>query len=94
MNAIMKRHMELTTLVKLVLGYVAGVGNTLINMPLEVISTKMQLEDAKGLSTLGMLQRILQREGVGTLYTGLSYNIALCVNPAIQNTILAARSRS
>lgn len=88
MNAIVKRHMALTTLVKLVLGYVAGVGNTLINMPLEVISTKMQLDDAKGIGTLGMLQRIVQNEGVGTLYTGLGYNIALCINPAIQNTIL------
>mmetsp|Transcript_9596 Transcript_9596/g.16593 ORF Transcript_9596/g.16593 Transcript_9596/m.16593 type:complete len:347 (+) Transcript_9596:82-1122(+) len=88
MNAIVKRHMALTTLVKLVLGYVAGVGNTLINMPLEVISTKMQLDDAKGIGTLGMLHRIVQNEGVGTLYTGLGYNIALCINPAIQNTIL------
>jgi len=88
MNAIVKRHMALSTAVKLVLGYVAGVGNTLINMPLEVISTKMQLDDAKGLGTLGMLRRIVQKEGFGTLYTGLGYNIALCINPAIQNTIL------
>eukprot|EP00434_Breviolum_minutum_P013261 symbB.v1.2.011681.t1/scaffold792.1/size162212/5 len=80
--------MALSTAVKLVLGYIAGVGNTLINMPLEVISTKMQLDDAKGLGTLGMLRRIVEKEGFGTLYTGLGYNIALCINPAIQNTIL------
>mmetsp|Transcript_10997 Transcript_10997/g.26454 ORF Transcript_10997/g.26454 Transcript_10997/m.26454 type:complete len:347 (-) Transcript_10997:139-1179(-) len=89
LNAIVKQHMDVTTGVKLALGYIAGVGNTLINMPLEVISTKMQLDDAKGLGTLGMLRRILQEEGgVGALYTGLGYNIALCINPAIQNTIL------
>eukprot|EP00437_Effrenium_voratum_P065811 CAMPEP_0181509070 /NCGR_PEP_ID=MMETSP1110-20121109/60134_1 /TAXON_ID=174948 /ORGANISM="Symbiodinium sp., Strain CCMP421" /LENGTH=331 /DNA_ID=CAMNT_0023638575 /DNA_START=62 /DNA_END=1054 /DNA_ORIENTATION=+ len=88
MNAVVKSRMELTTAVKLVLGYIAGVGNTLMNMPLEVLSTKMQLEDAKGLSTLGMLHRILSQDGVGALYTGLGYNIALCINPAIQNTIL------
>ncbi|CAK9032618.1 unnamed protein product [Durusdinium trenchii] len=88
MNALAKRQMEVTTLVKLILGYVAGVGNTLMNMPLEVISTKMQLDDAKGISTFGMLRRIVRHEGVGTLYTGLGYNIALCINPAIQNTIL------
>ncbi|CAE7183066.1 PNC2 [Symbiodinium pilosum] len=88
MNAVVKQYMAVTTGVKLVLGYVAGVGNTLINMPLEVISTKMQLDDAKGLGTVGMLRRIIQEEGLGALYTGLGYNIALCINPAIQNTIL------
>ncbi|CAE7289871.1 SLC25A17 [Symbiodinium natans] len=88
MNAVVKQYMAVTTSAKLVLGYVAGVGNTLINMPLEVISTKMQLDDAKGLGTLGMLRRIIQDDGVGALYTGLGYNIALCINPAIQNTIL------
>eukprot|EP00913_Durusdinium_trenchii_P003485 g3227.t1 len=51
--------------VKLILGYVAGVGNTLMNMPLEVISTKMQLDDAKGISTFGMLRRIVRHEGPG-----------------------------
>jgi len=88
MNAIVKQYMAVTTGVKLILGYVAGVGNTLINMPLEVVSTKLQLDDAKGLGTLGMLQRILNEDGFGALYTGLGFNIALCINPAIQNTIL------
>jgi hypothetical protein len=32
-------------------------GNTLINMPLEVISTKMQLDDAKALDKFSVANR-------------------------------------
>jgi len=86
LNAATKQRIPITTTVKLILGYVAGVGNTLTTMPLEVISTKAQLPSSKGLGTLALIQKIVSTEGLSTLYTGLGYNIVLCVNPAIQNT--------
>lgn len=85
-NAMVKRRMELTTSVKLGLGYVAGVGTTIATMPLEVMATKIQAETSgEGLFTL--MQRVVQREGVSGLFKGFWYNILLCINPAIQNTV-------
>eukprot|EP00931_Biecheleriopsis_adriatica_P017300 TRINITY_DN1244_c0_g1_i1.p1 TRINITY_DN1244_c0_g1~~TRINITY_DN1244_c0_g1_i1.p1 ORF type:complete len:345 (+),score=81.95 TRINITY_DN1244_c0_g1_i1:25-1035(+) len=86
LNAAAKKRVAITTAMKLLLGYVAGVGNTLLNMPLEVLSTKAQLDSFKGLGITSVFLRILQDEGVSALYTGLGYNIVLCINPAIQNT--------
>mmetsp|Transcript_90728 Transcript_90728/g.228170 ORF Transcript_90728/g.228170 Transcript_90728/m.228170 type:complete len:349 (-) Transcript_90728:171-1217(-) len=85
-NAIAKRHIELTTGVKLVLGYVAGVGNTIATMPLEVMATKVQAETKNGDGLLALVARVLEKEGIVGLFKGFWYNIMLCVNPAIQNT--------
>jgi len=85
-NAIAKQQGPLTTFIKLVLGYVAGVGATVLTMPLEVLATKVQAETGDGLGTLGMVQRILEKEGALALFKGFWYNILLCINPAIQNT--------
>lgn len=86
LNAAAKERLPLTTSVKLLLGYTAGVGNTLATMPLEVLATKAQLPSFKGLSFGSVLLKTLNNEGVGALYTGLGYNVVLCINPAIQNT--------
>lgn len=76
---------KLTTPQKLFLGYAAGVGNTLLTMPLEVLSTKVQVVNSN-VGVFGVLQEILEDEGVAGLFKGLGFNILLCCNPAIQNT--------
>jgi len=82
-NAAMKRRVRLTTPVKLVLGYIAGVGTTLTTMPLELLATRVQ---AEGRDTLSVLRDIVKNEGLSGMFKGLWFNIILCINPAIQNT--------
>jgi len=82
-NTIAKARLYLTTPVKLLLGYVAGVGTTLTTMPLELLATRVQ---AEGKGTFAVLDDILRKDGFGGLYKGLWFNILLCINPAIQNT--------
>lgn len=82
-NAIAKSRVRLTTPVKLLLGYVAGVGTTLTTMPLELLATRVQ---ADGRETFVVLREILAKEGMSGLFKGLIPNIILCINPAIQNT--------
>eukprot|EP00445_Apocalathium_hangoei_P005675 CAMPEP_0203863562 /NCGR_PEP_ID=MMETSP0359-20131031/14240_1 /ASSEMBLY_ACC=CAM_ASM_000338 /TAXON_ID=268821 /ORGANISM="Scrippsiella Hangoei, Strain SHTV-5" /LENGTH=338 /DNA_ID=CAMNT_0050781131 /DNA_START=78 /DNA_END=1094 /DNA_ORIENTATION=- len=84
-NAVAKRQVKLTTGVKLLLGYLAGVGNTIATMPLEVMATKVQAEKGND-GVFVLVKRVLDKEGVGGLFKGFWYNIMLCVNPAIQNT--------
>lgn len=83
LNQVAKKRMKPTTGVKLLLGYLAGVVNTTLTMPLEVLSTMVQVEDA---GALELLKKTLANDGLGRLYKGYLFNIILCVNPAIQNT--------
>lgn len=85
LNTIAKRHFKPATGVKLTLGYLAGVVNVSVNMPLEVLSTRLQTEPA-GTSCFALAASILKREGLAGFFKGYGYNIFLCVNPAIQNT--------
>eukprot|EP00405_Crypthecodinium_cohnii_P023019 CAMPEP_0206480948 /NCGR_PEP_ID=MMETSP0324_2-20121206/37779_1 /ASSEMBLY_ACC=CAM_ASM_000836 /TAXON_ID=2866 /ORGANISM="Crypthecodinium cohnii, Strain Seligo" /LENGTH=325 /DNA_ID=CAMNT_0053958195 /DNA_START=122 /DNA_END=1099 /DNA_ORIENTATION=- len=89
-NALAKKalnQVHLTTGWKLALGYIAGVGNTIATMPLEVIATKVQAESKKHESLPVVVKRVLDKEGIRGLFKGFWYNIMLCVNPAIQNTV-------
>lgn len=84
LNAMAKlRGFAMTTPLKLLLGYSAGVVNTILTMPLEVLATRLQVEN-KG--AVALTAEILQKEGVAGLFSGFWFNVALCVNPAIQNT--------
>lgn len=85
-NTSAKKVVPITTVVKLVLGYLAGVGTTCTTMPLEVLSTKVQAETKAGAGALITARGIIEKEGLSGLFKGFWYNIILCVNPAIQNT--------
>jgi len=85
-NTVVKRQMKLRTSVKLVLGFLAGVGTTTLTMPLEVLATRLQVEAAEGCGMLTLLSNLLTQEGPSVLFRGYPFNIVLCVNPAIQNT--------
>mmetsp|Transcript_3083 Transcript_3083/g.10272 ORF Transcript_3083/g.10272 Transcript_3083/m.10272 type:complete len:349 (+) Transcript_3083:118-1164(+) len=87
LNALAKRRAKMTTIRKLALGYVAGVVNATATMPLEVLATRMQAEAAGSTSPGAMLQEILRVDGVSGLFRGFWFNVVLCVNPAIQNTV-------
>lgn len=80
------RHRQIGTALNLLLGYIAGVATTTTTMPLEVLSTRLQASTQSGVTFMGMLRHILQTEGLVGLYKGFLFNVALCVNPAIQNT--------
>lgn len=80
-----QRGQDLSTALNLLIGYVAGVCTTTCVMPVETLSTRLQLSAGEGPWTL--LCRILRDEGLGALFNGIGYNIILCANPAIQNTL-------
>merc|ERR1740121_935149 len=66
------------TLMKLVLGYVAGVGTPTLTMPLEVLATKLQLETPDGQSgIIGAASRVMREDGIRGLFKGFWFNIAL-----------------
>jgi len=85
LNSLAKRQKMLTGTVKLLLGYVAGAGCAISTMPLEVLATRIQAEKSSDMTVLLLLRKTLEEEGVTGLFKGFWSNIALCVNPAIQN---------
>jgi len=86
LNTVTKRRSRITTPVKLALGYLAGVGCTVCTMPLEVLATRLQVVTGDDKDVFSLLRAIVRDEGLGGLFKGFWFNIALCVNPAIQNT--------
>lgn len=49
---------------------VAAVGATLVTQPLDVVRTRMQLSLASPASTLAVIQSILRREGISSMFVG------------------------
>jgi adenine nucleotide transporter 17 len=86
LNSIVKQQTKLTTFVKLVLGFTAGVVNQTAVMPLEVLATKMQVISVDGQGLVDVARDILHKEGLRGLFKGYWFNVVLCINPAIQNT--------
>mmetsp|Transcript_18269 Transcript_18269/g.42756 ORF Transcript_18269/g.42756 Transcript_18269/m.42756 type:complete len:356 (-) Transcript_18269:335-1402(-) len=84
LNTFMKNRSLLTGRMKLALGYIAGAGNAISTMPLEVIATRLQTETGT-VTFFVLLRKILSEEGIRGLFKGFWSNIMLCVNPAIQN---------
>lgn len=80
-----KTQIKITPTVSLVLGYFAGLGTTILTMPLEVLSTRQQVGKAEG-GFFACLNDLLQEEGIPGLFKGFWFNVLLCINPAIQNT--------
>jgi len=85
LNSLVKRQGMMTGRVKLLLGYVAGAGCAISTMPLEVLATRIQSETGSDVTVLMLLRRTMDEEGITGLFKGFWSNIALCVNPAIQN---------
>mmetsp|Transcript_81194 Transcript_81194/g.146553 ORF Transcript_81194/g.146553 Transcript_81194/m.146553 type:complete len:312 (+) Transcript_81194:79-1014(+) len=82
-----KQHRKITTALNLALGYVAGVVTTSSTMPLEVLSTRLQAEKGGGDGMVSLARRIIATEGIGGLFKAYWWNMLLCINPAIQNTV-------
>jgi len=80
-----QRGQDLSAALSLLIGYCAGVCTTSCVMPVETLSTRLQL--SSGESPWELLRRVLRDEGPGALFNGIGYNIVLCANPAIQNTL-------
>jgi len=77
---------QVTTGLNLAVGYVAGVGTTTFVLPVEILSTQLQLSrDGEGFAAV--FRRVLRGEGgLAGLFRGYWLNLILCANPAIQNT--------
>jgi len=80
-----KLQWRMTAGLNLTVGYVAGVGTTTLVLPIEVLSTRLQLSHS-GESLTQVLRRMVQGGGLGGLFKGYWLNLILCANPAIQNT--------
>lgn len=96
-----RRFVEFTTAVNLVVGYAAGVVAVTCTTPLDVAATRLQAGSVHG-GLRGALAQAVREDGWLSLYAGYGFNLALCVNPAIANTMfdrvkalmLGRRSRS
>lgn len=78
---------DLPFFLQLFVGYLAGLSTVVVQTPLEVVATRLQLrvEDRRaGLAATFM--KIVREEGIGTFYNGVTANMVLGVNPAIENT--------
>mmetsp|Transcript_123589 Transcript_123589/g.394859 ORF Transcript_123589/g.394859 Transcript_123589/m.394859 type:complete len:208 (-) Transcript_123589:85-708(-) len=76
----------MTTGVNLLVGYLAGVVAVTGTTPLDMASTKLQAGTVQG-SLAAVLWKTFQQRGLPGLYDGYGYNLALCTNPAISNTL-------
>lgn len=85
-NTVKEGGTKITPSVTLVLGYIAGVLNMTPTMPLEVLGTVQQTSSSSG-STWHHAQEIWRKDGLGGFYKGFRFNLLLCFNPAIQNTV-------
>lgn len=62
--------------------YVAAVGNNLITMPLQLISTRCMVSRSS-ISAWSEVRALVQVEGFWALWNGLGPSMVLCLNPAI-----------
>jgi len=73
--------------ITMVLGYVAGLANIILISPLEVVGTRQQAANASGSSLANEIKNLYKNEGLAGFYRGFIFNVILCINPAIQNTV-------
>jgi adenine nucleotide transporter 17 len=81
-----RRISKMTTGVNLAVGYLAGVVAVTGTQPFDTAGTKLAAGTMKG-SLFSVLIQTLRKEGLQGLYTGYGFNLALCTNPAIANTL-------
>lgn len=87
LNEYAKQQTKVTAGLKLIIGYVAGVWTTTTTMPLEVMSTKLQAGTVRGNGMLASVRNVIADQGLAGLFKGFWWNIALCINPAIANSV-------
>ncbi|CAE7257446.1 SLC25A17 [Symbiodinium sp. CCMP2592] len=80
-----ERQIQITNGVSLCMGFLAGIVTMTSINPLEVLSTKLQVGTARG--PLSLLRLVVSKDGLAGLFTGYWFNLLLCSNPAIQNTV-------
>eukprot|EP00397_Hematodinium_sp_SG-2012_P037340 GEMP01040453.1.p1 GENE.GEMP01040453.1~~GEMP01040453.1.p1 ORF type:complete len:301 (+),score=47.36 GEMP01040453.1:216-1118(+) len=85
-NTVKQSGTKITPSITLVLGYIAGVVNMTPTMPLEVLGIRQQTSSSST-DTFSFAQKIWREEGLAGFYKGFTFNLLLCINPAIQNTV-------
>merc|ERR1712166_1186976 len=70
----------------LFLGYLAGVASVVGSNPLELVSTRQQTGSGKAKGFFQVVQ-VLDKSGPLGLWDGVSSNLILSINPAIENTL-------
>merc|ERR1711865_1100631 len=71
----------------LFLGYLAGVASVVGSNPLELVSTRQQTGSGKAKGFFQVVQEVLDKSGPLGLWDGVSSNLILSINPAIENTL-------
>ena len=77
---------KLGAFLNLVVGYVAAVANTLVTLPIQVISAVMMVESSgtNSRSLAQVTKDIVKKSGYSGLYRGIFPSIILSINPAIE----------
>jgi len=85
-NTVKSRGTKITPSTSMLLGYLAGLVNTIVSSPLEVLGTRQQAAN----EPRGVLEEsrdLWNKNGIAAFYRGFVFNVILCINPAIQNTV-------
>lgn len=83
LQAVVTRRAKMSTLVTLAVGYLAALSTILFSLPLESISTKLQLDSE--CSIVDAVTRTIT--DLPALLRGVVPSVFLCINPAIQFTV-------
>eukprot|EP00750_Incisomonas_marina_P001796 INCI11668.1.p1 GENE.INCI11668.1~~INCI11668.1.p1 ORF type:complete len:389 (+),score=62.05 INCI11668.1:215-1381(+) len=83
LQAVVTRRAKMSTLVTLIVGYLAALSTILFSLPLESISTKLQLDSE--CSIVDAVTRTIT--DLPALLRGVVPSVFLCINPAIQFTV-------
>ena len=83
LQAVLTRKRKMGTIVNLVVGYLAAMSTILFTLPLESISTKLQIDNQ--CTFIDAVVRTFA--DLPALLTGITPAIVLCINPAIQFTV-------
>ena len=87
LRKVIKQRGHVSWLMNLVIGYLSALSAVAILTPFEISQTIKQLDQSDKRSNLEILRKIVRNEGIPGLYKGLSTNVILCINPAIDYTV-------
>jgi solute carrier family 25 (peroxisomal adenine nucleotide transporter), member 17 len=79
---------NLTTFQTMAAGAIAGSATVLITNPIWVVNTRMTVKDGEtSRSTVETIKDMLQKDGVGSFFSGIGPALVLVINPILQYTI-------
>jgi len=86
-NSVKATGAKITPSTTMVLGYLSGLVNTIVSSPLEVLGVRQQAAADGSRSVFSEAIDLWNKNGIAGFYKGFLFNVILCINPAIQNTV-------